>query len=549
MLAMEIDSIKDSLLPRNKGDVTPAYQVISTPKKDEYSTGLIFLSLSALCSGFGNSLEPITTCTWLIVPFLLVGVHLTLLTDPSSLTSTDISKVLTFITLSQAMGFTIGFLTMFTLDEITWWGVLATFLMGSLLWFFVSVFAVLALVLFVKKYESSVWALFIFPITFTAVLHTLVGRIFSTFPSIANAVLDYAPIRQLASVVGVAGITFVVSTLGSAMAASYLYVAHPTLPVVHLEDPIERSKLQSSLKWIYGGFVILTIVTGLMIQADSFYQKDVSTQIVSHLNVSCIFGTGFNQVKDPELYQRVWSHSAERLAAEDSIVMWSEEAISITSDEQEAAVIKQAQELVLSAGKGHSFLGITYQKRFPLQTNSTNMFVLIEPTGKVAWRYQKSHPVPIVEAGVERGPPIVPYYDTSLLRADGESLRLGGGICFDLDYPTFIRQAGGHKVDLFLQPSWDWKAISTRHFEGDALRPLENGFNMFRCCSDGESGVMNARGQITGRKFTGHDPNESVLFNVPLHARVDTIYNAIGFTFEWFIAGFTVVIWAHLVTK
>ena len=46
------------------------------------------------------------------------------------------------------------------------------------------------------------------------------------------------------------------------------------------------------------------------------------------------------------------------------------------------------------------------------------------------------------------------------------------------------------QVDLLLQPSWTWGAILTRHMEGDSVRAVENGFSIFRCSSEGESGVV-----------------------------------------------------------
>lgn len=51
----------------------------------------------------------------------------------------------------------------------------------------------------------------------------------------------------------------------------------------------------------------------------------------------------------------------------------------------------------------------------------------------MAWRYVKSHPVPFVEAGVVAGPSHLPTYDHPTFG------KLGGAICFDMDYPSFIR--------------------------------------------------------------------------------------------------------------
>lgn len=504
----------------------------------QMAEGYGFLSLAAICSFLGNSLEPITTFSWLMIPCLLIGINLTTQTNDFS-----VRKLLSFVVVSQGLAFAFGFLTMFTFEEVTVIGFIGTFLVGSLLWIIITVISLLAQIKFVQKYESVSWAMFIFPITYTAVYHTVIGRIFSTFPSIGNAVLDYAPVRQIASTLGVAGITFTTALLGSAIATTYLIQTKPN--VTYRQSHPDGKQRRLVTYYIYASFVALTAIMGWQIQADSFYQKDVSTQIIPQLNVSCVFGFGFEKVSDSLLWDRMWSHSIERLREHDNIVLWSEEGLLVTSQKQEADVVKYAQDIVLQYGSYKSFLGITYQKRLPNQINSTNMFVLVDPAGRIAWNYQKSHPVPIVEYGVERGPPIMPYYDTDML-IPGTTVRLGGAICFDMDYPTFIKQAGERKVDLFLQPSWDWKALSSRHFEGDALRALENGFNYFRCCSDGESGVATSRGQITGRQFTGHNPDATVKFSVPMHARVDTFFNQFGFVFEWFVAGFTVIIWMYL---
>ena len=91
-------------------------------------------------------------------------------------------------------------------------------------------------------------------------------------------------------------------------------------------------------------------------------------------------------------------------------------------------------------------------------------------------------------------------------------------------------------MDILLQPSWTWNAIGRRHFEGNAVRAVEQGFSYFRCSSVGESGVTDPYGTITQRLFTGSDPQQStVSFTLPLIARHSTIYNIFGFLFDYFI--------------
>jgi apolipoprotein N-acyltransferase len=204
----------------------------------------------------------------------------------------------------------------------------------------------------------------------------------------------------------------------------------------------------------------MTIITGYLIQRDGFYQKDVSAQIIPHLNVSCVFGQSYRQDTTPTEWDRIWSNTNARLENGDSIVLWSEESIVITSDAEERDVIHKAKDMIIKKSNGNSFLGISYLKQLSNQDNCTNMMVLIAPEGDIAWKYQKSHPVPIVESSVEAGIPNLPTFDTDKL-ISGRTLRLGGSICFDLDFPHYIHQAGQKKVDVFLQPSWTWKVVVT----------------------------------------------------------------------------------------
>lgn len=53
--------------------------------------------------------------------------------------------------------------------------------------------------------------------------------------------------------------------------------------------------------------------------------------------------------------------------------------------------------------------------------------------------------------------------------ADTALGRLGGGICFDYDFPQYTRHAGHaqRRVDLMLQPSWTWGSMGRYHTAGE----------------------------------------------------------------------------------
>ncbi len=129
--------------------------------------------------------------------------------------------------------------------------------------------------------------------------------------------------------------------------------------------------------------------------------------------------------------------------------------------------------------------------------------------------------------------PVSPLGKEHLPIIDTNYGKVSGAICFDVDFPQYIVQAGRQHVDLFLQPSWTWNAYNFRHFESDALRSIENGFTLLRCGSDGESGITDPQGKFLHRKETNHDPSIITLFELPLRKHSNPMYPFIGFIFEY----------------
>lgn len=137
------------------------------------------------------------------------------------------------------------------------------------------------------------------------------------------------------------------------------------------------------------------------------------------------------------------------------------------------------------------YLGITYQLFNPGSPTSptdpeadaategpyTNVFTLLRPDGTVGFRYAKRHPVPVVEADAVAGHSKAPPY------VDTPWGRVGGSICFDLQFPLWAKEAGRARVALMLQPSWTWGPLGQLHAFDSAIRGVENGFAVFRCSS------------------------------------------------------------------
>ena len=128
--------------------------------------------------------------------------------------------------------------------------------------------------------------------------------------------------------------------------------------------------------------------------------------------------------------------------------------------------------------------------------------------------------MPLVEAGFKGAdwPIRLPFEDAPFGR-------ISAAICFDLDFPGLLAQAGEGRATLLLQPAQTWgsDAFRARHLHGNSLRAAENGFTLLRCASDGVSGVVGPRGELLSASRTGSLGEVGFLLGSSL-ARRDTMY-------------------------
>jgi apolipoprotein N-acyltransferase len=265
--------------------------------------------------------------------------------------------------------------------------------------------------------------MFIFPTTTTTLVHSVIGPFFSTFTSIANAVLDYGPLRQSSSVFGLAFVHFFVMLLGTT--TSFIYLG------------LHKKRIKIVVQLFIVFVLFLFLYCNLELVAIRFYQVNISgpggLENIPTVQASCIYGQQALNLSTQ--WNELWVSTDKRLASGDAFVLWSEESASIFSFSQEAALLKQGMELVRRYGF-KSFLGLTYIMTIldsPGVVSVTNNFALIAPDGSVAWIYEKAFPVPIVEANVEPGDRILPKYNHSKYGT------ISGAICFDIEFPDYIR--------------------------------------------------------------------------------------------------------------
>jgi apolipoprotein N-acyltransferase len=110
--------------------------------------------------------------------------------------------------------------------------------------------------------------------------------------------------------------------------------------------------------------------------------------------------------------------------------------------------------------------------------------------------------------------------------------RLANAICYDLDFPGMIRQAGQSGADLLLAPSDDYPAIDPAHSHDATFRAIENGFSLVRQASKGLSMAVDYQGRVVAATDYYTTDQQTMVAYVPMHG-VRTIYASIGDLFAW----------------
>jgi apolipoprotein N-acyltransferase len=205
------------------------------------------------------------------------------------------------------------------------------------------------------------------------------------------------------------------------------------------------------------------------------------------------------------------------------IVLWGEtNAFVMKADEP--SFIRRCAELAREEGVYLGAALAVWDRASPKPLE--NKLVLIDPRGDVAWESLKAIPIPGPEAAMSA------IDDGRIKSADTPHGRIGGVICFDMDFPELLKQAGDLQTDIMLVPSNDWRGIDPWHSHMARLRAIEQGFNMVRHTSGGLSVAVDYQGRVLSSMDHYTAVNRVLVSNVPTQG-VGTIYSRVGDVFAW----------------
>jgi apolipoprotein N-acyltransferase len=222
------------------------------------------------------------------------------------------------------------------------------------------------------------------------------------------------------------------------------------------------------------------------------------------------------------------------------IITWGEAGAPVLAEDAPALIARAAslarqQGIYLQVG----LVVFRNTDRYPFLENRV---VLLDPTGATAWDYHKAHPTPGENMMIAAGPRTLPVVDTPYGR-------LATAICYDLDFPDLIHQAGQAGVDILLAPYKDWESIRAQHAQMAIFRAVENGFAIVRPALSGISTIIDAQGHVLAQADAFGSGEPTVIANVATQ-HATTLYARFG---DWFaylcVAGFAALLLATLLRR
>ena len=352
------------------------------------------------------------------------------------------------------------------------------------------------------------------------------------------------PVAQLASVVGVYGVSALLAFTAAAAAAPFLLVgrarlAHAGVAISLVVGCVAwgyvrlgRSSLSSS-----GDPVRIAVIQGNIAQEDKW---------------------------NPELRDAITDKylamTRQALAEGATFIMWPE---SSTPFYFEHDLVRGAAIRRLTSQSGATLL-IGSDQVEPVKATTPgqkpdaryyNAAFLVTPDGQVGAVYRKMHLVPFGEyvplqsllffVGpiVEAVSAFTPGGDPVLLPVGGH--KVSTAICYEVIFPSLIRsfvQDGSELLTTITNDAWYGRSSAAyQHWEQASMRAIEQGRYLARAANTGISGFVDPYGRVLAKTDLFH---EAILVGDLRYIKERTIYSRIGDLVAWLSLAVTLAAFA-----
>ena len=323
-------------------------------------------------------------------------------------------------------------------------------------------------------------------------------------------------LMQVASVTGVVGVSFIVTSFASV--ANYIW-----------EEGLRKATILYAV--CYG--VVVVAITGIgMTTIEKITTTDQTVKVAAGiedldllLEDKSILAQ-YEGSDEEKLFQAFYDilNTRAKQAVQNgaALLVFPEEAFGCSEASSEA-FIEQAQGIA----KENGINILLPLLRDPENGKEKNTLNFIDSNGQLLNTYLKNHLVPVVEEpNKEKGDGKTP-----VIEVDG--VKYTYLIC--ADYTSNKYAYNGREADIFINPSYDWKAFQYFTSYGVQARAIECGFSVLRNPVDGNIVLYDVFGRPLHMQNVMNVHTGIVYLDIPIQGR-QTIYGATGNWFPWICA-------------
>lgn len=354
-----------------------------------------------------------------------------------------------------------------------------------------------------SKIKNSKVKMLIFPmvmVVFEWIQYTLTP--FASWGAAAYTQVDSMATAQIVSLFGIAGLSFLIYWINSVLAGILIY-------------PEYQSALVPST------LLLILIIWGHL-RMDSSRSRGTETMVVAAVGTdSEIAGLPLPSMdKNVADIRGVFERTKKVAAMGAQLVVWNEAAFYILPDQENMwkdSIRNLATEF--NTNILASYVVPFNDDKFYYH----NKYVFVLSDGSIDQEYLKHQPVP--------GEPAIKGLSHQQ-SAWIDSVRIGGAICYDYDFPYLARDNRKAGADIIGLPASDWRGIDPLHTQMAAFRAIEQGNSIVRSTRFGLSAAITPYGIMTAQMSSFDSNSKIMLAQVPLHP-VRTLYSVIGDLFIW----------------
>jgi apolipoprotein N-acyltransferase len=319
--------------------------------------------------------------------------------------------------------------------------------------------------------------------------------------------VDNLPLLQLASVFGLAGVSYVM----------YLFAAAVEAAASAKLD----GRASAGVNRDAGAAIALVVIVHACGAIRIAHPTGATVRVAAIGTLATFDGsTEVSTMERTHIVDQLALDTETAARAGAKIVVWTE-AATLVSPAEEPALIARVRAL---AGRSRVHVVAAYvvlRNRSPLQFE--NKYAWARPDGELDHTYWKHHPAPGEPAIVGTAQPTA---------VTDELATMAGALCYDYDYPAIAAAHGALGVDLVALPSSDWRGIDPIHTQMAALRAIEQGTSIVRSTRFGLSAGIDPLGRIRAWSSSFDTADRVLVVDLPRHG-IATIYRRIGDLLVW----------------